>query len=192
VLAHAHGADDGSTHRAFIRDHSDLFTDVSSLSDDMTAARISEDEVDILVSYDGMHDFNSMKVLLRHPACIQMTWLGFAATTGFRPGQGVHYAIADAVIAASDSVGEHFSEKLVFLPEGYQPQDEWQGVRAAVYLYLCVRVFTVVYLEAFDILFIMYVLFGTALGCGSVTGRGSSSPLLTPRESFSEFLALVY
>jgi protein O-GlcNAc transferase len=140
VGAFAHGADDGSTYRSFIRDRADLFVDVSEDSDAVAAGRIRGAQVDVLVSYDGMHDFNSVKVLMKRPATIQMTWLGFAATTGFRPTQGIDYAIADAVIAAPDCVGGHFSEKLVFMPDCYQPQDELQGVSQVSATYLPVYV----------------------------------------------------
>ena len=128
VSAHAHGPDDGSSYRAYIREQADNFADLSSLSDTVAARKIEEDRIDILVSYDGMHDFNSVKVLMKRPAAIQMTWLGFAATTGFKPKQGIDYAIADSSIAPPDGVGAHFSEKLVFMPDTYQPQDELQGV----------------------------------------------------------------
>jgi predicted O-linked N-acetylglucosamine transferase (SPINDLY family) len=131
VSAHAHGADDGSPFRKFIHDQADLFVDISAMSDDIAADRISDDGIDILVSYDGMHDFNSVKVLMKRPAMIQMTWLGFAATTGFRPTQGIDYVIADKIITSPDRLGHSFSEKLIFMPDTYQPQDEFQGVSAS-------------------------------------------------------------
>ena len=131
VFAHAHGADDGSPYREHIRQHADAFVDVSARSDDAAAEVMAKEALDVLVSYDGLHDFNSIGVLLQRPAKIQMTWLGFAATTGLRAGQGIDYYIADSVIASPDLFGAHFSEYLVFMPRCYQPQDEMQAVSAS-------------------------------------------------------------
>lgn len=127
VQSYAHGPDDGSKYRAFIKNSSDYFEDVSALGVEGVTSSIAHNNIDVLVDYDGMHDFNSAKVLLQRPASVQMTWLGFAATTGFSPGRGIEYLIADKVIASPDVLGRYFSERLVYLPGTYQPQDELQG-----------------------------------------------------------------
>ena len=137
IAAHAHGPDDGSPYRRFIEDNSDTFSDISTFSDEAAAKTINEDNIDILVSYDGMHDFNSVKVLMKQPARIQMTWLGFAATTGFQPKQGIDYFLADVAIIPPDVLGNRFSEKLVYLPDTYQPQDELQGVSVLIIVANC-------------------------------------------------------
>jgi tetratricopeptide (TPR) repeat protein len=53
LLAYAHGPDDGSSYRAFVRDSSDAFRDVSGLTDERAAAAIRGDDVDVLIDYDG-------------------------------------------------------------------------------------------------------------------------------------------
>lgn len=128
IGAYAHGPDDGSSYRRFIMDNSDYFKDVSAMQVEEVVSLIDRNRVDVLVDYDGMHDFNSAKVLLQRPASVQMTWLGFAASTGFKSGEAIDYIIADKFIAAPDVLGRHFSERLVLMPGTYQPQDEHQGL----------------------------------------------------------------
>lgn len=127
VFCYAHGPDDKSTYRAFIEEQCDRFMDISSLADSDAFQVLSRDQLDILVDYDGIHDFNNIKVLLGQPARTQVTWLGFAGTTGFRPGEGIDFVMADSFIVPPESARSAFSEKLVYIPGGYQPQDEFQG-----------------------------------------------------------------
>ena len=127
IHAYAHGADDGSPHREHIAATADAFMDISSFDTATATEAIRKDSVDVLVDYDGMHDFNSVKVLLNRPAKVQATWLGFAGSTGFVPGEGIDYSLLDNVIAPPDIFGAHFTEKIVYLPGGYQPQNEFQA-----------------------------------------------------------------
>eukprot|EP00606_Chrysophyceae_sp_TOSAG23-5_P001218 GSChrysophyteH2.ASY1.ANO1.266.1 assembled CDS len=94
--------------------------------------------VDVLVDYDGSHDFNNLKLLraIRNAATattpssssrlVVATWLGFASTTGPAP---IDFLMADAIVLPPDSpVGRACTEYLVYLPGGcYQPQDEYQA-----------------------------------------------------------------
>ena len=82
VVAYAHGRDDGSEERRIVAATADAFADVSSLAPDAVAARIRADGIQVLVDYDGAHDFNNLAVLARRAAPVQATWLGFAAASG--------------------------------------------------------------------------------------------------------------
>lgn len=66
--------------------------DCSSLGDDEFAARIRRDRIDILVDLSGHTENNRLLVFARRPAPIQMTYLGYANTTGMR---SVDYRITD-------------------------------------------------------------------------------------------------
>ena len=124
IWAYAHGPDDESYYRKIIQRDSDSFIDISSLSSSASTKTISSENIDILIDYDGIHDFNNLKVLANRPASIQMTWLGFAGTTG--SSYVFDYLVADAYIVSPDSMSSQFSEKLIYL-DSYQPQDEFQG-----------------------------------------------------------------
>jgi protein O-GlcNAc transferase len=127
VFCYAHGPDDRSTYRAFMEEVCDHFVDISTMTDSDAFRVIHQDQLDILVDYDGIHDFNNLKVLVEQPARTQVTWLGFAGTTGFRPGEGIDFVLADSFLVPPESARSSFSEKLVYIPGGYQPQDEFQG-----------------------------------------------------------------
>jgi tetratricopeptide (TPR) repeat protein len=169
LYLYALGPDDSSLYRQLVKLYSDQFRDLSLMSFEQSSSLLQQDGLDILVDYDGIHDFNSLKLLMRlsvtgpwtHPSManaslttdaihptlvtagtrtvtrgkrrIHVTWLGFAGTTGMTPADGLTYLMVDKIIAPPDlmvSSTAHvkaFTEKLVYLPGSYQPQDEYQG-----------------------------------------------------------------
>jgi len=75
--------------------------------------KIKEDEIDILVDLSGHTANNCMDIMAYKPAPIQVSGIGYMATTGMK---AMDYFITDKVV---DPVGEHekyFSEKLLHLP----------------------------------------------------------------------------
>ncbi|HYF58319.1 MAG TPA: hypothetical protein VEA81_05130, partial [Burkholderiaceae bacterium] len=63
-------------------------------------------------------------IVARRPAPVQAAWLGFPGTMGT---DVVDYAIVDPV-TAPPAMAEHFSEKLAWMPECYQPNDRLRRV----------------------------------------------------------------
>jgi hypothetical protein len=102
------------------------------------AEALKRAHLDVVVDYDGLHDFNNIKLLSKRPATIQATWLGFAGTTGqgrrvsdsIRNNPAFDYVIADRIILAPDMPhSQSYTENFVFLPYSYQPQDEYYNFR---------------------------------------------------------------
>ena len=65
-----------------LRKSVDAWVPVMGLDDDSLAARIAADRIDILVDLAGHTAGNRLSVFAMRPAPIQVTWLGYAATTG--------------------------------------------------------------------------------------------------------------
>ena len=117
VIAISTGADDGSDQRRRLMAAFDRFEDVRGRGAADITALIRALEVDLLVDLNGHTEHDSLDVLRRRPAPAQITWLGFAGTTG---APFIDAAIVDAMVAPDDSA---FSEKLYRLPDVFFPTD---------------------------------------------------------------------
>jgi protein O-GlcNAc transferase len=91
----------------------DAWVSCHDMSDDALEARIRADEIDILVDLSGHTGHNRLTVLARKPAPIQMTWLGYQATTGL---SAIDYRITEEVLDPAGSSEAFHSEKLLRLP----------------------------------------------------------------------------
>lgn len=77
---------------ATIKTLCDVFRDIHTAGDDSVAELIRKDEIDILVDLSGYTRDNRLPVFARHPAPVQMTWLGYPNTTGM---QAMDYRLTD-------------------------------------------------------------------------------------------------
>lgn len=87
------------------------------------AELVRADRIDILVELAGHTAENRLKALALRPAPIQVSYLGYPATTGL---DVVDYRLSDAVADPPGETG-HYSERLVRLAGGFccfQPADE--------------------------------------------------------------------
>lgn len=89
------------------------WNEVSALSNEMMAEKIREDGIDILVDLDGHTSGNRLLTFAMKPAPIQVSWLGYLATTGLT---AMDYYFADSYLAPSGKLDSQFTEKLVQLP----------------------------------------------------------------------------
>jgi len=110
---------DGSPLRARLEAGVDRFVDLSGLPDAEAAARIYADGTDILVDLNGYTAGGRSGILARRPAPIQVSLLGFSGTMA---ADFIDYIIGDPVVLG-DGAAEHFTERLVELPETFQPND---------------------------------------------------------------------
>ncbi len=94
----------------------DHWRDTRMMSDAALAATIHADQVDILVDLAGHTVGSRLSMFAYRPAPIQMTWLGYPATTGLSQ---IDWRITDD---ASDPIGmteEQYTERLLRLPGGF-------------------------------------------------------------------------
>ena len=101
----------GGGSRAF-----EKFIDVSDRADDEVADLIRELEIDILIDLDGYTGDSRTNILARRAAPIQVNYIGFPATMG---APYVDYIVADQILIPEDK-REHYSEKIVYMPDSYQ------------------------------------------------------------------------
>ena len=105
-----HGLEDELTVRlrpAFAGWHS-----LAGLDDEAAARRIRDDGIDVLVDLSGHTADNRLGVFAWKPAPVQVSWLGFLASTGV---PGMDYLLADPV-SAPMAHADHFTERLWHLP----------------------------------------------------------------------------
>lgn len=122
----AYGPDDGvSSYRSIVANTSDAFRDITFNTTAAAASLVKSMAIDVLIDYDGLHDFNSIKLLAHRVAKLQISWLGFAGTSGqspFTPHSAVDYLMADRFVLPAELSPRHIiSENMILLPH-YQPQ----------------------------------------------------------------------
>jgi predicted O-linked N-acetylglucosamine transferase (SPINDLY family) len=88
----------------------DQWRDISGQDDDAVVSQIREDEIDILVDLDGHCADNRLPVFAQKPAPVQVTYLGYPATTGLPE---MDYRLTDSVADPADAQDQWYSEGLV-------------------------------------------------------------------------------
>jgi predicted O-linked N-acetylglucosamine transferase (SPINDLY family) len=99
-----------------LRPHADLWRNVASRTDEDLARIIREDQIDILVDLSLHMAHNRLLVFARKPAPVQVTYLGYCASTGL---EAMDYRLSDPYLDPSDSDLSLYSERTIRLPETY-------------------------------------------------------------------------
>jgi protein O-GlcNAc transferase len=126
VVAYSYGADDASPMRARLLDAFDRFVDVAALSHRDAAERIHADGVDILIDLKGYTHRARPAISAFRPAPVQVSYLGYPATMGV---DFIDYIFVDHFVAP-ENLQALFSERLVHLPNCYQPNDRKRELSA--------------------------------------------------------------
>lgn len=104
------GSPDATTAR--LRGHADVWREIRSLTDREVEELIRRDEIDILVDLAGHTARNRLAVFARKPAPVQITYLGYPATTGLST---IDALVTDHLIDPVD-LPSHSSEEPLRLP----------------------------------------------------------------------------
>jgi predicted O-linked N-acetylglucosamine transferase (SPINDLY family) len=98
----------------------DRFVDIGAMPDAAVAQLIREHEIDIAVDLKGFTRGHRCRILAGRPAPIQVGYLGYPGTMG---AAWIDYLIADRFVAPPEAA-QCYSEKLVYLPDCYQVNDD--------------------------------------------------------------------
>ncbi|WP_162300517.1 methyltransferase regulatory domain-containing protein [Corticimicrobacter populi] len=99
---------------ARLQQHTAKWTRVVEMSDVDLARQIHADGVDILVDLSGHTSGNRLPMMAFKPAPVQMSWIGYPATTGVA---AIDYYIADLGFRSDpDVLVSQFVESLIYIP----------------------------------------------------------------------------
>jgi len=90
------------------------FRDVRQLDDQALAERIRADAIDVLVDLSGHTGGSRLTVFAHRPAPLQVSWLGYFATTGL----GCMDAVLLDAWHAPPEIDAYFTERVIRLPQG--------------------------------------------------------------------------
>ena len=102
----------------------DRFIDVREMSHREAAQLLRELEIDIAIDLAGYTRHCRPQILAHRPAPIQVSYVGYPATTGT---DVIDYILADPFVAPTDRQ-PYFTEKLVHLPDCYLGHDSTQAI----------------------------------------------------------------
>jgi len=124
---HTSARDDAVTRR--FKSYVGYWREADSLSDQQLCERVLADEIDVLVELNGHTRGNRLTALAHRPAPVQVTYLGYGASTGV---DAIGYRVTDGVIDPAGDAERWYSEKLLRLPGSmwcYAPPDDAPEVR---------------------------------------------------------------
>jgi len=127
-----------------LQKNSDHWRNCASLSDGELSDQIRADSIDVLIDLSGHTGHNRLLTFARKPAPIQMTWLGYQATTGL---SAIDYRITDGAIDPPGQTEKYHTEKLLrlsraasFEPDPRSPPvGRLPFVESAVFTYACLN-----------------------------------------------------
>lgn len=98
------------------------WTSISHLSNDQVAELFRREGIDILVDLSGHTHLNRIRAFARHPAPVQVAWLGYLNTTGL---SAMDYRICDAYTDPPGISDDLHTEKLVRMPHSQWCYEPW-------------------------------------------------------------------
>jgi protein O-GlcNAc transferase len=99
-----------------LKGYTDEWRNIANMSDGEAAELIQNDGIDILVDLAGYTDNNRLLLFARRPAPVQVSWIGYPATTGL---SAMDYKIVDRYTDPPGMTEQFYTEKLIRMPESF-------------------------------------------------------------------------
>ena len=99
-----------------LRQHVENWHPIDGMSDEAVADQVRQDGIDILIDLGGHTAHNRLLVFARKPAPVQVTWLGYAATTGLL---SIDYRLTDEKADPPGMTERYHTETLYRLPDSF-------------------------------------------------------------------------
>jgi len=114
------GKDEKLRWHNLLKDNVDKFTDVINLSFKEISDMSQKDNLDIAIDLMGYTKNNRLAVFNQRIAPIQINYLGYPGTIG---ADYFDYIIADHILIPKNQK-QFYSEKIIYMPHSYQPNDD--------------------------------------------------------------------
>ncbi len=124
IFGYCYSPDDRSPMRQRLLDAFEHVRKIGTVANRDAANAIHADAIDILVDLKGYTKDARTEILAYRPAPIQVNYLGYPGTMG---ADCIDYILADAIVAPMDSQ-PNYSERIVHLPNSYQPNDRQRPI----------------------------------------------------------------
>ena len=102
----------------------DAVHEVHGLSDAELAGRARADNLDIAIDLKGYTKENRSRIFASRIAPMQISFLGYPGSMG---ADFIDYIVADKTVIP-DGQRQHYSEKVIYLPGSYQPNDDTRPI----------------------------------------------------------------
>ncbi|HEY8748731.1 MAG TPA: tetratricopeptide repeat protein [Tepidisphaeraceae bacterium] len=99
-----------------LKGHTDLWREVTGLSDEQLAEQVRTDRIDILVDLTLHLAGNRLLTFARKPAPVQVTWLGYPGSSGL---ETMDYRLSDPFLDPPGLNDAFYSETTLRLPDCY-------------------------------------------------------------------------
>ena len=107
-----------------VKNYFTKFFSISDKSNDYILKLVNDLDVDIAIDLMGFTKNNKHEIFNKRCAPIQVSYLGFAGTTGLR---NMDYLIADKNIITNEH-RKYYSEKIVYMPDSFMPNNQSQTI----------------------------------------------------------------
>ena len=112
-------------HRLRVKSACDVFRDLDADTDVSAAARIADDDIDILIDLKGYTGNCRLGIQALRPAPVVVSWLGYPGSLGH--SRLADYLIGDQVVTPLEHAA-YYSETLALMPNSYQPNDAARAI----------------------------------------------------------------